>query len=51
MVVELHDGDKVQNIDGIQYYDYVWDYFYGGEGSYCKAASLMCEGVENFLRE
>lgn len=51
MVVELRDGDKVQNIDGIQYYDYVWDYFYGGEGSYCKAASLMCEGVENFLSE
>ena len=51
MVIELHDGDRVQNIDGIQYYDYVWDYFYGGEGSYCKAASLMCEGIENFLRE
>ena len=51
MVIELHDGNKAQNIDGIQYYDYVWDYFYGGEGSYCKAASLMCEGIENFLRE
>jgi hypothetical protein len=51
MVIELHDGNKVQNIDGTQYYDYVWDYFYGGEGSYCKAASLMCEGIENFLRE
>ena len=28
MVIELHDGNKVQIIDGTQYYDYVWDYFY-----------------------
>lgn len=51
MVIELHDGDKIQKIDGVEYYDYIWDYFYGGEGSYCKVASLMCEGIENFLRE
>ena len=51
MVIEFHDGDIVRNINGLQYYDYIWDYFYGGEGSYCKVASLMCEGIENFLRD
>lgn len=51
MVIELHDGEIIKKIDGVQYYDYIWEYFYGGEGSYCKVATLMCEGIENFLRE
>ena len=51
MVIELHDGEIIKKIDGVQYYDYIWEYFYGGEGSYCKVATLMCEGIENFLHE
>lgn len=51
MKLEVNTGDGVNEINALECFDEVWEYFYGNENSYCKSAWLINESVENFLAE
>ncbi|MBR6012944.1 MAG: hypothetical protein IK062_04070 [Selenomonadaceae bacterium] len=44
------DG-SFENIDGMKYQNTLWEYFYGGENFYCRAATLICRSVEIFMEK
>lgn len=50
--IRLHNADaSTDEFNANKYFDDVWDYFYGGENSSCRAADLISVSVENFIAQ